>query len=304
MHGQDHEVLRDYVDPTHPRNICSLGAGMGPGSILNPHHIVFNYESATIIADVPSGVTHEIGVSGQVVAVAPNLSDVLWWSSGRPQELHDSWDGNDKRLQLYEDFHERCSNGDIDSSPGAFTRDSRYAYVLWNAFPEHTYINIVGNHTNVYNQPPPSTGGVWPQGQQPSMAVWSPVAPALYISQLGNVIIWSGGMPGMLKQGLTWIDPAISGDGKRIAYAQRESSGRSIVRLMDNSGNDLGQVGFGARTRPFFLTNDLIWLKSDQQGCAAGGPNTYVYDIRDQTETQSALDWVYATWPATSALGG
>jgi hypothetical protein len=108
----------------------------------------------------------------------------------------------------------------------------------------------------------------------------------------------------MLKQGLTWIDPAISGDGKRIAYAQRESSGRSIVRLMDNSGNDLGQVGFGARTRPFFLTNDLIWLKSDQQGCAAGGPNTYVYDIRDQTETQSALDWVYATWPATSALGG
>jgi hypothetical protein len=70
------------------------------------------------------------------------------------------------------------------------------------------------------------------------------------------------------------------------------------------SGADQGTVSSDGRKRPFFLTNDLLWLKGDEKGCSAGKRSTFVYDLRDQTETQSSLDRVWATWPSTSALGG
>jgi hypothetical protein len=138
------------------------------------------------------------------------------------------------------------------------------------------------------------------------MAVWSPVSDQLYYEQQGNLWRWTPAVgASQLKSGLKWIDPAISPDGKRIAYAVCGANGVSIVHVMDAaSGADQGTVSTDGSKRPFFLTNDLVWLRGDERGCTVNNRSTFVYDLRDLTETQSGLDQVWATWPSTSALGG
>ena len=304
IRGRPGEFLRDYADPTNPHNFCSFGAGVLVAEILDPHHVLIQ-SPAPAVVELPSGQVFEMGISGKLVAVGPDLSQVLWVSRTNPPTLHDSWDAGDVTIQQYPPFGKPCGDADTTSSSGAFSRDGRYGYALWDQGPTTpTYLNVVGNRAQAFALPPPAAG--WgPQGG-PRMAVWSPTSNRLYYEQQGNLWTWTPTRGvSQLKSGLKWIDPAISPDGKRIAYAVRGADGLSIVHVMDAAtGTDQGTVSSEGRKRPFFLTNDLIWLKGDERGCTVNLRTVFVYDLRDQTETQSSLDQVWATWPSTSALGG
>ena len=302
--GRAGVFLRDYADSASPQNFCSFGSGIAVSEILDPHHVVITSPVQAVV-ELPSGQAFELGIGGKLVAVAPDLSQVLWTSRSRPSTLHDSWDSGNVEVQTYPAAGKPCGDADTASRSGAFSRDAHFGYASWDQGPTApTYLNAVGNRAPVFALVPPS-GGWGPQGG-PRMAVWSPVSDQLYYQQQGNVWRWTPAAgASQLKSGLKWIDPAISPDGKRIAYAVRESNGVSVVHVMDAAtGADQGTVSADGRKRPFFLTNDLIWLKNDEKGCSVGKQSTFVYDLRDQTETQSSLDRVWATWPSTSAVGG
>jgi hypothetical protein len=302
--GRPGTFLRDYADPANPRNFCSFGSGIAVSEILDPHHVVIESPAAAVV-ELPSGQPFELGISGKLVAVAPDLSQVLWISRTNPPALRVSWDAGDVTIQHYPPFGNPCGDADSASRYGAFSRSGKYGYSLWDQGPATpTYLNVVGNRAAVFALPPPAAG--WGPGGGPRMAVWSPVLEQLYYEQQGNLWTWTPSRgASQLKSGVRWVDPAISPDGKRIAYAVRGTDGRSIVHLMDAaSGADKGTVSADSRKRPFFLTNDLIWLKGDERGCTINQKSTFVYDLRDQTETQSSLEKVWATWPSTSALGG
>jgi hypothetical protein len=80
-------------------------------------------------------------------------------------------------------------------------------------------------------------------------------------------------------------------------------SGNGTVWLLNpKTGASQGKIGNG--THAMFLTKDWIWVKNNAGGCGPQAPATYIYDLRDHTTTASSLEWVYATWPATSAIGG
>jgi hypothetical protein len=304
IHGRTGLYLRDYVDSASPRNFCAFGLGIAITEILDPHHVVIESPVPAVV-ELPSGTAFELGIHGKLVAVAPDMSQVMWISSAKPPTLHVSWDGGDVPIQQYPPAGKPCGDADTASRYGAFSHDARYGYALWDQGPTTpTYLNVVGNKASVFALPPPVAG--WGSLGGPRMAVWSPVSDRLYYEQQGNLWTWTPSAgPAQLKSGLRWIDPAISPDGKRIAYAVRGSNGLSIVHLMDAaSGADQGTVSTDSRKRPFFLTNDLIWLKGDEKGCTVNLHSPFVYDLRDQTETQSSLDQVWATWPSTSALGG
>ncbi len=304
IHGQDGLFLRDYADSANPVNICSIGAGVSVSEILDPHHLVITYGPRSAVVEVPSGRVFELGIPGELVAVAPDLSQVLWLSITDPPELHDSWDRGDVLIQRYMTIGGRCGDADIDSRLGAFSRSAKYGYSIWNAVPNMAYLNVVGHRAGVFSVKPP-TGG-WGQSGGPGMGLWSPIADTLYYAQQSNIWTWTHAAGAkQFKAGIDWIDPAMSADGKHIVYAVRLADGRSTVHLMDPvTGADQGQLGSGFRKRPFFLTTNLIWLKGDEQGCIGGDQTPYIYDLRDHTETSSRLDMVWATWPSTSALGG
>jgi hypothetical protein len=302
--GKTGTFLRDYADEASPQNFCSFGQGVAVTEILDPHHVVISSPVAAVV-ELPSTQVFELGIAGRLVAVAPDLSQVLWVSATSPATLHDSWDAGNVTLQTYPPATTGCADADTVSRSGAFTRDGHFGYALWDQGPKGaTYLNVVGNRALGFALVPPAAG--WGRLGGPRMAVWSPVSDQLYYEQQGNVWRWTPATgAAQFTTGVSWIDPAISPDGKRIAYAVRGSNGVSIVHIIDaTSGADLGTVSSDGRSHPFFLTNDLIWLRGDQKGCSAGNPSTFVYDLRDQTETQSSLGQVWTTWPSTSALGG
>jgi hypothetical protein len=302
--GRTGTFLRDYADEASPQNFCSFGQGVAVTEILDPHHVVISSPVAAVV-ELPSTQVFELGIAGRLVAVAPDLSQVLWVSATSPPTLHDSWDAGDVTLQTYPPATTGCADTDTVSRSGAFSRDGHFGYALSDQGPKGaTFLNVVGNRALVFALVPPAAG--WGRLGGPRMAAWSPVSDQLYYEQQGNIWHWTPAAgAAQFTTGVSWIDPTISPDGKRIAYAVRGSTGVSIVHIIDaTSGADLGTVSSDGRSHPFFLTNDLIWLRGDQRGCAAGNPSTFVYDLRDQTETQSSLGQVWTTWPSTSALGG
>jgi hypothetical protein len=304
IQGRTGEFLRDYADEASPRNFCSFGPGIVVTEILDPHHVVIESPVAAVV-ELPSGQPFELGIHGKLAAVDPDLSQVMWVSRTNPPMLHVSSDAGDGVIQQYPPLGTACTDADTASRYGAFSRDGKYGYALYDQGPTtQTYLNVVANRTAVFALTPPAAG--WGPAGGPRMAIWSPVSDQLYYEQQGNLWTWTPAAgASQLKSGVRWIDPAISPDGKRIVYAVRGANGLSIVHLMDAAiGADLGTLSTDARARPFFLTNDLVWLKGDERGCTVNQPSTFVYDLRDQTETQSILDQVWATWPSTSALGG
>ena len=302
--GRAGEFLRDYVDSASPQNFCSFGEGVVVTEILDPHHVVISNPVAAVV-ELPSAQAFELGIAGRLVAVAPDLSQVLWISAASPPTLHDSWDAGNVAIQAYPPAAQACADTDTVSRSGAFSRDGHFGYALRDQGPKRaTYLNVVGNRAPAFAVIPPAGG--WGGQGGPRMAVWSPVSDELYYEQQGNVWRWTPAAgAAQFKTGVSWIDPAISPNGKRIAYAVRGSTGVSIVHVIDaSSGADVSTVSSDGRSRPLFLTDDLIWVRGDQRGCAAGNRSTFVYDLRDQTETQSSLDQVWTAWPSTSALGG
>jgi hypothetical protein len=302
--GRPGLFMRDYGDEASPQNFCSFGQGVVVSAILDPHHVVISGPVAGVV-ELPSAQVFELGIAGRLVAVAPDMSQVLWVSSSSPATLHDSWDTANVSIQTYPPAATVCADADTVSRAGAFSRDSHFGQALWNQGPKgSTYLNLVGNRAPAFALVPPAIG--WGKLGGPRMAVWSPVSDQLYYEQQGNVWRWTPAVgAARFKSGVTWIDPAISPDGTRIAYAVRGSTGVSIVHVVDaTSGAEVGTVSSDGRSHPFFLTDDLLWVRGDQRGCAAANRSTFVYDLRDQTETQSSLDQVWATWPSTSALGG
>ena len=302
MHGSNAEILRDYADESHPRTLCTFRWPVF--SILDPHHVVALDDSgsstATAIIELPSARVFDLGVAGNVDAIAPDFSQVLWYSTGNPPVLQDTWKTGSTTIQVYPELSGLCG---IEPVAGAFSRDARYGFAVW--LQGAAYLNIVdaSTHQGVLAIKPPASGQ-WPPFQGPEMPLWDPVSDQLFWTQGGVIKTWTpSDGTSTLRTGLTWSWPTMSPDGTHLAYILSDSSGNGTVWLLNpQTGASQGKIGTG--TQAMFLTKDWIWVKNNTGGCGPQSPATYIYDLRDHTTTASSLDWVYATWPATSALGG
>ncbi|HXC76903.1 MAG TPA: hypothetical protein VNU19_07620, partial [Candidatus Acidoferrum sp.] len=156
--GRAGVFLRDYVDEANPQNFCSFGEGVVVAEILDPHHVVISSPMPAVV-ELPSTQVFELGIAGRLVAVAPDLSQVLWDSRTAPLTLHDSWDAGDVPIQTYPAAATTCADVDTVSRSGAFSRDGHFGYALWNQGPKRaTFENVVSSRAGAFALIPPAAG--------------------------------------------------------------------------------------------------------------------------------------------------
>jgi hypothetical protein len=187
--------------------------------------------------------------------------------------------------------------------PGQYTPSGSYLYVLNQPILSNDSLLVFKGREALLSIVPPHAE--WADGNEPYDAVWSPVAPALYWTQKGDVWRWTpdGGQQKFIA-GVSWFDPTISADGRYLAYSVPRADGKLIVFLVDLTGDAVPhRIGDGPRGEPHFLNSTQLWWRPqfDGGGCTGPVPAPRIYNVTDGSEDGSIIERVQATWPAMSA---
>jgi hypothetical protein len=106
--------------------------------------------------------------------------------------------------------------------------------------------------------------------------------------------------------GIQWIRPNSSPAGGKLVYWLRDADGLGRVFLLDLSSGTTRELSSQPRIEPVFLSSRYVWYEgertcttTDKCGFQHSMPTgvTYVYDLSDGTESQSAIAAVYDVWP-------
>ncbi|MFI5281844.1 MAG: hypothetical protein ACHQ0J_01785 [Candidatus Dormibacterales bacterium] len=137
-----------------------------------------------------------------------------------------------------------------------------------------------------------------------AMPVWS--GADLYYRDSSGVLKWRGGTTAQVLSGIQWIRPNSSPAGGMIVYWARSADGLGRVYLLDLTTGTTRQLSAEPRMEPIFLSPRYIWYEgeractdADKCGFVHTMPTgiTYIYDLSDGTESQSAIAAVYDAWP-------
>jgi hypothetical protein len=139
----------------------------------------------------------------------------------------------------------------------------------------------------------------------PTMSVWS--GNSLYYRDEKGVEVWHTNGDQSLLLPVAWIRPKASPGGGQILYAVRDDSATAHVYLFGTGTARLQELG-KSRSQPAFLNGHLIWYQ-EERPCAQADPSpcpnvhnipsgkTFVYDLQDNTETESVIAAVWDVWP-------
>ncbi len=175
--------------------------------------------------------------------------------------------------------------------------------------PNGAYVSLVQNIVQPIFRVWSSDGKVIKSldGDPATMSVWS--GTGLYWRTDKGVVRWLEGSESLVLPGVAWIRPHGSPGGGQIIYETRDSGGGTAhVLLFDTASAKVRELAT-SRSEPFFLNSHLIWYKQERP-CASGDPlpcgagatpietgKTFVYDLEDNTETESVIAGVFDAWP-------
>jgi hypothetical protein len=313
--GYGKTVLRNYADVANPTTVCE-GVGWWT-RLLDARHLWTwacdegdggdEADCAFAVVDVPEVAYrwYQMPANSEGATISAIAADVQTIAMRRyddkgGRELHVADDTGDHIVYRFPTPDGRCGSP-IDSNLAAFSRSGDYLYVLDQAIPERFTLVVVGGHEVRFTVEPPNDG--WPDGEYPLMAVWSPVKDTLYYRKGSNVFEWtpSGGRRRTL-QGVPWLYPTITPDGRHLVYALEKADGYHDLYLATMP--DLGNATRIARNRtdPVFLNNSQLWYRAEGGGCGANqNPRSLIYNIRSREEFGSVLVNVQSIWPGTSS---
>jgi Tol biopolymer transport system component len=306
-------AVRDISDISNPVTRCTVkGAGSN-----------FRFLSATrlsyiVTADDGNGALYSADLKTRATSLVrswTNQGSLYWvyaWSPDGTTLSYLSSDGDQVGWHLLSTAGDVKLSGPI-SIPGrgvdpnsddamvGFSADGKYVAL------EHTFgaqgspappfqIVRLSDHKLVYSR----TDG--------TMATWGAVGASLYFRTTVGVEAWdpTHGVRVVVPQGLRWIRPWPSADGKLIAYEDTDNVGNHFpgyLRLADSQAFRVSQL---PRAGAVFLSPTLMWYVEESVcsatvQCGLGGPpqsgRTYIKDLVTGNENVSIITAVFDTWP-------
>jgi hypothetical protein len=127
-----------------------------------------------------------------------------------------------------------------------------------------------------------------------TMAVWARTGDTLYYRDQSGVRSWDAAATavGTLIGGLRWYDPAVSLDGRQIAFTDFDTKGVPHVRTYDLTRHQVNPTSGQARSHPIFVNADVVWSVEEQacSGECLGGPTSttgkvFAYNLKTSSET-------------------
>jgi hypothetical protein len=311
LQGESRGTLRDYADVNNPRTACTF-KHVGLVQIIDPRHVVAaGGNRFYAVVDLPRVRYHWFrlpqtdNLSGpQLIAVGRDRDRVVWkdvfHNGERVDAIYVSTEGRTRILATLPDTNPGRCGEPWDSSLGGYTTSGDYLYVLNQPMEINHSLVIFKGQQSVFSSVPPHTE--WATGNAPNMAIWSPVQPALYWEQRGDVWRWTpdGGKQKFLD-GVSWFLPTISADGHYVAYVTNTSNRVFLLDLFAGGPpREIGQPG----GEPRFVNATQLWYRAEASvpGCTGPQPpRERIYDVSNGTEAGSIIQYVNLTWPATSA---
>ncbi len=135
------------------------------------------------------------------------------------------------------------------------------------------------------------------------MSVWS--GSSLYFRDDKGVEVWRAGSQSLLLPGVAWVRPKASPAGGQIVFATRDDAGVGHIQILDTSSGKSREIA-RSRSEPAFLNAHLIWYQEERPATASEAATsgkaiptgkTYIFDLLDNTESESLIASVFDVWP-------
>jgi hypothetical protein len=301
--GSSRYVVRDITDINHPSTVSTFDA-VSPPKFVGASDVSYvdgdanvvrlTYSSSRKVTVARCALLFDWSPDGTALAYL-NQTD-----SG--SELHLLRGGVDRSLGPIPD----TGGGGCESIEGcaiANSVDFRLSYS-----PDGAFISVVFNGFGK------SVFRIWSSDGTPlkssdsegaTMSVWS--GTGLYFRDQGGVQVWRGSSVSTFLPGVVWIRPHGSPAGGQVIYLSRDADGWGHASVVDTTTRVARELK-AHRSEPVFLTSRYVWYLGERD-CApadACGPHppfhpasgkTYIYDLRDGTETESVITSVADAWP-------
>ncbi|TMD11500.1 MAG: hypothetical protein E6I27_03855 [Chloroflexi bacterium] len=303
LRGNDQVIVSDLTDISYIKTLASVGTSLAP-VFVSASELSYADESGLVRA--PLAGAPKTVVSGQVVGLfgwSPDGSSVVYTTeSAAGMDVHQLTAGVDRVLGSAPSG----GVGGCETIAGCAIANSLDFRLVYS--PDGTYVSLVVSGFA------PSTFRLWSadgklvrstDAQGTTMSVWS--GGTLYFRDAGGVEMWRNGAVSNFLPGVAWIRPKASPDGGKIVYAARDSSGWAHSYVVDTTTREIREIKT-ARAEPIFLTSRYIWYRGERACvetdlCGPQPPThpssgtTYIYDLQNGTETETAITSVSDVWP-------
>jgi Tol biopolymer transport system component len=293
-------VIRDIQDPANAKTLCRFDP-----AAQSPQFVI-----ATQVAYPTSGrQIIKVDLSAGTATVLATVTFVL-----APGQLSFSPDGSSFTYLDGDAWHLVTPTGNrvLTTLPPVPARglnpDEDDSFLSYS--PDGLYIALVQTlHTGGTGQTAPlqvrkaSDGTLVYSTAGMTMGVWASVPSRLFFRDAGgSVHRWDPTTGASTLLPLKWIRPKSSPDGRWIAYTLRTNNVDGVGYYSVQS-NSVAYTSPPARSKPRFLTNDLVWYIGEKpcDTCFGGLPTptglTYIYSIAGLSEVVSRLSDLLDVWP-------
>jgi hypothetical protein len=297
-------VVRDITDILHPKTISTFQVqSYGPAQFISGTDLALVQQDGLVRMHLDGSSRTVLAPSASAIASTTDGMTVAYVGVNNPsdhtEQLHVLTGGSNRVLGTApaQYFGTGC-----ESQSCADTWDVKLLYS-----PNGAYISFVQMLPVAAFRLWTSAGRVLKSvdGGSATMSVWS--GDTLYWRDTKGVEIWRNGNEQLLLAGVSWISPHASPAGGQIVYETRDDgSGTAHIYLLDTALGRVRELA-SSRSYPAFLNSHLIWYEGERPcpvsdpHCAVGPTTatgkTYIYDLKDGTETVSRITSVFDVWP-------